>query len=219
MSTWLSSMFGAKQTKKDAPKNAIVKLRTQLELLGRKEKYLEQQIMEQDQLARANISTNKVAAKNALRKKKTYETHLERVTAQIMQVQAQSDAIENANLNYETMKVMQEGAKAMKQIHGNMDIDKVDAAVDEIRDQIALSEEIGEAIARPLGSDMIDDDELADELEAMEQEALDAKMVNAGTVPPTNVGPSKVSMPSVPDQLEDEDEEEELRRLQQEMAM
>lgn len=49
----------AAQKRKDAPKNAILMLRQQHEMLSKREKYLETQMAEQDAVARKNISTNK----------------------------------------------------------------------------------------------------------------------------------------------------------------
>ncbi|KAK9479253.1 Snf7-domain-containing protein [Lipomyces japonicus] len=213
-----SSFFGGSSAKKDSPKNAIIQLREQLELLAKREKHLEQQILEQEGIARKNVNTNKLIAKNALKRKKMYESNLDKLQGQIATLESQSNAIESANLNFETMKVMQSGAKAMKQIHGSMNIDKVDATMDEIREQVALSEEIGEAISRPMGQD-IDEDELEDELEALEQEALDAKMVNAGRVPTARLPETGTRVGIQQDEEEEEDEEEELRKLQREMAV
>lgn len=55
------SWFGgaAAQKRKDAPKNAILGLRGQLEMLQKREKHLEHQIAEQDAAARKHVSTNK----------------------------------------------------------------------------------------------------------------------------------------------------------------
>lgn len=50
---------GSAQKKKDAPKNAILGLRSQLEMLQKREKHLQNQMEEQDNIARKNISTNK----------------------------------------------------------------------------------------------------------------------------------------------------------------
>lgn len=49
----------AAQKRKDAPKNAIVMLRQQLDMLQKREKHLENQMAEQDAIARKNISSNK----------------------------------------------------------------------------------------------------------------------------------------------------------------
>lgn len=50
---------GAAQKRKDSPKNAILGLRSQLDMLQKREKYLETQIQEQENLARKHVSTNK----------------------------------------------------------------------------------------------------------------------------------------------------------------
>lgn len=56
--SWLVGGGGAAK-KKEAPKNAILQLRSTLEMLTKREKYLQIQIDEQDALARKYISTNK----------------------------------------------------------------------------------------------------------------------------------------------------------------
>lgn len=60
MSGWGLGWFGGGATKKkDAPKNAILQLRGQLEMLSKREKHLQHQIDEQDAIARKNVSANK----------------------------------------------------------------------------------------------------------------------------------------------------------------
>lgn len=82
----------------------------------------------------------------------------------------------------------------MKQIHGGLTIDKVDATMDELREQHALGEEIASAITNaPLG-EPVDETELEEELEGLEQEAMDERMLKSGTVP---VGGEVARLPSV----------------------
>lgn len=50
---------GGAAAKKNAPKNAIINLREQLDMLSKRERHLEQQIAEQDAIARKNVATNK----------------------------------------------------------------------------------------------------------------------------------------------------------------
>ena len=47
------------QQRKDTPKNAILGLRSQLEMLQKRERHLQNQMDEQDAIARKNVSTNK----------------------------------------------------------------------------------------------------------------------------------------------------------------
>ncbi|KAI5295597.1 ESCRT-III subunit protein snf7, partial [Ascosphaera atra] len=122
------SWFGGSsaQQRKDAPKNAILALREQLDMLQKREKHLENQMAEQDAIARKNVSSNKNAAKTALRRKKVHEKSLEQTTAQIMQLESQIYSIESANINQETLAAMKNAGKAMKQIHKGMSIETVD---------------------------------------------------------------------------------------------
>jgi len=211
------------QKGKDAPKNAILGLRSQLEMLQKREKHLQNQMDEQDKIARANVSSNKTAARNALRRKKQHEHTLQQTTDQISTLEQQIYSIEAANINRETLLAMERAGKAMAQIHGKLNIDKVDETMEKLREQHALGEEIAQAItSAPIG-DPIDEDELNDELADLEQEALDDKMLKTGTVPMSDevhrlptVGNGEIKGKA---HAEEEDEEEELRKLQAEMAM
>lgn len=50
---------GGAAKKKDTPKNAILGLRTQLEMLQKRERHLMNQMEEQDAIARKHVNTNK----------------------------------------------------------------------------------------------------------------------------------------------------------------
>jgi len=213
----------AAQQRKDAPKKAILQLRSQLDMLQKREKHLENQMAEQDAIARKNISTNKAAAKGALRRKKLHERTLEQTSAQIGQVEQQIYSIEAANINQETLNAMKNAGSAMKQIHGNLTIDKVDQTMDELREQHALGEEIANAITNAPIGEPIDEADLEEELEGLEQEAMDERMLKTG---PTPVAGELSRLPAVSSgpighkaSTVEEDEEEELRKLQAEMAV
>jgi hypothetical protein len=69
--------------------------------------------------------------------------------------------------------------------------------MDDIRDQMAISSEISEAIARPALGFELDEDELREELEQLEQEELDNKLV--GVDVPSQRVPTAVERGSYPD--------------------
>jgi hypothetical protein len=50
---------GSAQARKDSPKNAILNLRSQLDMLQKREKHLQNQIDEQQDIARKNATSNK----------------------------------------------------------------------------------------------------------------------------------------------------------------
>ena len=56
---WGNVFGGSSKTQKDAPKNAILGLRGTLDMLSKREKHLQNQMDEQDAVARKNVSTNK----------------------------------------------------------------------------------------------------------------------------------------------------------------
>ena len=114
----------------------------------------------------------------------------------------------------------------------------------DLEDQHAIGEEIASALSEgALNSGRMDEGELEDELESLQQEELDNKMMNTGTIPQDRVQSlptpargerkslsaqpnthSKLTVMTVtrnrtPAQAEDDEEEDELKRLQAEMAM
>lgn len=225
MSGWGLNWFGGGTAKKEAPKKAILGLRSQLEMLNKREKHLENQINEQDSIARKHISTNKNAAKAALRRKKVFEHSLEQTSAQILNLENQIYSIETANINKETLEAMKTAGSAMEHIHQGLTVDKVDTVIEGLREQHAIGEEISEALVSGVTNNAIDEDELDEELAELQQEQLDAKMLDTGNVP---VGDKVSKLPHAPvadlnrktaARVEEDDEEEELRKLQAEMAM
>ena len=144
------SWFGKGAAKKDSTTETIVNLRAHLETLQKKEEFHESKREQQEQLARQLVTTNKLAARNALRKAKRLEEEIDKLQRQSLSIEQQLSALESANLNRETMKYMKQGSNAMKQINKGMDIDKLDETMDEIRDQVALGEEVSNAISQPL---------------------------------------------------------------------
>jgi len=218
---WFGGGAAAKQ--KNNPKNAILGLRAQLDMLQKREKHLQSQIDDQDAIARKNVTTNKTLAKQALRRKKTHEASLEQTMGQIGTLEQQINAIESANINRETLAAMERAGQAMKQIHGKLTPEKVDETMEVLREQNDLSKEIVAAM-NTVNMDSIDEDDLEAELENLQQEQLDNKMLETGSVP---VSDTIKSMPSVANgepkgkapAVAEDDEEEELRKLQAEMAM
>ncbi|KAL9581697.1 MAG: hypothetical protein Q9212_003736 [Teloschistes hypoglaucus] len=225
--TWFGG--NSAQRRKDAPKKAILDLRQQLDMLQKRERHLENQMANEDKKARDNVSSNKTAARAALKRKKLHEHSLEQTAGQISMLEQQIYSIESANINQETLAAMKNAGQVMKTIHGKTTMEDVDVTMEQLREQHELTQEIGNAITSMPITEPIDEEELDTELQAMEQEKLDEKMLNTGTLP---VNDSLNRMPAAADgplkgkskahpvaQEEEDDEEEELRKLQKEMAM
>ncbi|CAO1625390.1 unnamed protein product [Jaminaea pallidilutea] len=227
MSSWTSWLVG-KRDNTNAARDAIVGLRQQLLMLDKKEEHLNKKIADETKKAKANVTTNKRVAQAALRQKKAYENELDRIAGTRMTLETQVNAIESANMNLETMTAMRRGADALRNIHGSLNIDRVDSTMDSIREQMDLTNEISDAISNPVGMGHdLDEDELKDELEELEQQELNERLVGAESVPShvpagaVAAGPSRAQpaqQQRQPQQQEDDDDAE-LRALQAELAM
>ena len=113
------NLFGKAKTK-DTPKDAIVKIRDSLEMLEKREKFLNLKIENELKIAKTNATKNKRVALMALKRKRALEDQITKIMGSRMTLETQVMAIENANINLETMNAMKAGADAMKNIHGSL---------------------------------------------------------------------------------------------------
>jgi len=211
-------LFGKKKTA-PPPKESISKLRETLDMLEKREQFLmkkcDQQVMEAKKFMAAK---NKRAALMCLKRKKTYEVQVEKISGARMTIEQQVMTLEGANVSLEAMNAMKMGAASMKSIHNDINIDKVDDTMEEIREQMDIANEINDAISTPLGGEVMDEDELLGELEELEQESLDEQLLQMNNAPqqklpsvPSSKLPAAKSKPAV-------DEDAELAALEASMA-
>lgn len=217
-------LFG-KAKKAPTPKEGITKMRETLEMLEKRENYLQSKIEHETAEARKFMAAkNKRAALMCLKKKKTYEAQIEKISGATMTIQTQLMAIEGANVSLQTLEAMNLGAKVMKDLHKNMTVEDVDKTMEEIQTQMEIATEIETAIAQPLGNTVFDEDELDAELEALEQESLDQQLLSINA-PPSSLPataqpaqPTKVAPAAAPPAAT-VDEDAELRALEDSMAL
>ncbi|KAF5926353.1 hypothetical protein HPG69_011484 [Diceros bicornis minor] len=138
-----------------------------------------------------------LAALQALKRKKRFEKQLTQIDGTLSTIEFQREALENSHSNTEVLRNMGLAAKAMKAVHENMDLNKIDDLMQEITEQQDIAQEISEAFSQRIGfSDGFDEDELMAELEELEQEELNKKMTNIRL---PNVPSS--SLPAQPDRM------------------
>lgn len=214
------SYFGGRRDAKQTSRNAIVTLRQQLQMIDKKEEYLQKKIDEELKKAKTNAVANKAAATAALRRKKATEQELERLQGTRFQLEMQVNTLEAATFNAETMAAMKQAGGALKDIHNNFSIAKVDETMAEIQEQTQLANEVSEAIsANNYAGVEIDEDELKAELAEIEQDELNERLMGADHVPLHQpAGPSKVEDRWQP-AAEDDDEEAQLKELQAALTM
>jgi len=182
--------MGNSNTKGPAPTpdEAIQRLRGMEKLLHKKIEMIEAKIYAESKQAAKYGRKNQNQALNCLRRKRVQEKQLQVTHNQLANIESQLIALESAEMNGEILMNMDIAGRALKKANNGMTLEEVDEMMDDIQDAKDVSDEINEAIARPLANRYeYDDDELLAELEELEQEELDSKMLN---VPSTSVGPS-----------------------------
>ena len=210
-------LFGTrkKETVNATPKDSISKLRETLDLLDKREQFLQKKI--QDELNKArelNDKKNKRGALICLKKKHVYETQAEKLSGTKMALEQQVMTLEGANVSVEAMKALKAGAASMKSIHKELDVDKINDVMDDVNEQMDLAREIQDAISTPLaGGDVVDEDELLRELDTMEQESLDEQLLQKIQIPSSTILSKKHA-----EVKKEPDEEAELAALEASMA-
>jgi len=178
-------------------------------------KKVEQQVAE----AKAQMAKgNKKGALFAMKRKKMYEAEADKIQNVKMTLETQVINLESAAQNAETFKAMQSGTQTMKKIRNEVGIDQVDDIMDEIKEEMELAQEVNNAIAQPVDPLMADEDELLAELEGLEAADLEAELLK----PPAQ-GIDNFSLPAVPTSKMPaptlaNDEADELRKLEAELA-
>ncbi|KAJ3528678.1 hypothetical protein NM688_g7963 [Phlebia brevispora] len=207
------SYFSGRRDPKQSSRDAIVTLRQQLQMIDKKQEHLNKQRDEQTNIARKNATTNRQLAATALKQRKQIDNDIEKLHSMRFQLEMQVSTLESASFNAETMAAMKKAASAMKDIHGKLDITKVDTTVADIQEQMQLANEISEAISTSTYTGVdIDEDELKRELDEMEDEQLNERLREAEHVP--------IHHPATQAKVaEEEDEEEQLKELQRALAM
>lgn len=171
-----------------------------MEMLEKREKYLEDKILKEIQTAKANASKNQNAAKMALKRKRVYSNQVDMLQGAKTTLETQILAIEAATTNFAVLNSMTDGAQALRQLNRNMDVDQVEETMDEIREQMQTHEEIAQAIATPIGNDLIDEAGLDEELDALVAEEEDElkRQFAAVPVPTTPLPIAKATAPAAP---------------------
>lgn len=208
--SFFSNLFGGKsKAKAPSPGEAIQKLREVEETLTKKQEYLEKKRDEELLIIKKNGTKNKRVSLQALKRKKRIEKQLEQIDGTLTTIEYQREALENANTNTEVLKIMGSAAKALKNAHDDMDIDKVEDLMDEVRDQQMIADEISNVISNPIGFDTgVDEDDLMKELEDLEQEEIDKKLLETGEADTLPEVPASKVQAKAKKQKEDEELDE-----------
>lgn len=195
--------------KNASPSETINKLREAIENAEKRETFIQHKIDNLVQEARTKMARgDKRGALSLLKRKKMYQAESEKLENVKMTLEVQAMQLESATHNQETARTMQSGNSAMKRIRKAFGIDKVDKLMDDIREEADLAQEIGSAIASPVDPYMMDEDELLRELNELEDGPTETKTANY----------NMFSMPKLPRKSQKQQDHDDLKRLEAELA-
>eukprot|EP01119_Soliformovum_irregulare_P011908 TRINITY_DN3045_c0_g1_i1.p1 TRINITY_DN3045_c0_g1~~TRINITY_DN3045_c0_g1_i1.p1 ORF type:complete len:214 (+),score=71.48 TRINITY_DN3045_c0_g1_i1:80-721(+) len=211
-------LFGTKKKAAPTTRDSIAKLRETLDMLEKREQFLQKKMDKETAEAKRFLSLNKKReAMECLKRKKFQEGQMSKLSGARMTIEQQVMTLEGASVSLEALTAMQMGAASMKTIHKNMNLDRVDDTMDEIREQMDVANEIADAISQPLGGETIDEDDLLAELDELGQEALDEQLLPAPT-PISAALPNAPTKAPTPTKKKIVDEEAELAALEASMS-
>lgn len=201
------NLFGKAKTAPPPPDSAstIMKLRSTLDTLEKRESHIDKKIMAQLVEAKKKSKANdKKGALFCLKRKKMFESEINKIQGARMTLEQQILTLESATVNLEVVKGMQAGVTSMKQMSRAMDVDKVDDLMGEIKEGMDNAEDISNIISQPVG-EPLDDEDLLAELNEMEEQDLEAALLDAPSIPAAAAvaapapAASIMDFPAVPD--------------------
>lgn len=193
--SFLKNLFGGAAPKPAAisANQGLEQLEEKADMIRKRIAHLQSQVEEQEKIAKTYATTNKNKALAALKRKRTLEDNIKKAEGTLDNIENQKDMLESASSNAAVLKTMADTAKIVKQQHDNLDINKVEDIVDEMREQQEISEEISNILSQTTSKTTQDDDELLKELESMQQKELDEKLLHTEK--------DTAALPDVPTQL------------------
>ena len=203
------SIFGKKNKPAPKPSDAIEKLQSTLDMLGKRETHIEKQIDVLKKSAKNILASSKPRALALMKRAKLFEKEYDNIVGQKLNLEAQISTLAQAVTNSETITAMRIGKDTLASLEGKLDVDKVSDVMDELAENMNKIEEISEMMSRSVGSSYMDDDELLHELDVMSLE-------DQSEVPDIKV-PKRVDiagqLPNVPISTAEEDELKELEAM------
>jgi len=181
------NLFGKKKAAPPKLSETIQRLREALDTLDKREKHLEKQIGQAvAEAKKKSKAKDKRGALFQIKRKRMYEKQVEQIYGKKSNIEMQIMALESAASNKEVLDVMKIGKDALKTAIQATDVEKVEETMEDINEQIAMGEEIGEAMSNPIGAP-VDEEDLSKELEEMEAEMTEEELLEAPVVPKVSI--------------------------------
>ena len=155
----------------------IGNLRNQIELLEKRNKFIEKKKITLIQDAKQKLNGgDKKGALLILNQKKKIESEIEKNQGTQLLLENQLSALECATINKEVITSLMVGNKAIKQINKDLSPEKIDDLMDDIQEETENYKAIQDAMTQPL-QQIYDDDELLQELDEICEEDKEDKVI------------------------------------------
>jgi charged multivesicular body protein 6 len=203
---------------------AILQLKLQRDKLQKSKQKIQTVIRRENQLAKqCVIAKNFEKAKLTLRKKKRQQSLLDTLERQSNTLEELIDTIEFKLIEKDVLYGLEQGNKVLKEINGEMSIEKVDKIMEETAEAVEYQNELSERLGTLLTNS--EELEVDEELRALELEMGVAMEEPIQKIPATSAGDAVVkdklgNLPSAPSGIQKEtnveDEENETSAVRQE---
>ncbi|VEU20482.1 DEKNAAC101342 [Brettanomyces naardenensis] len=185
---------GQRPPKVTAQDRAILQLKLQRDKLRKATVKIQVIINKENQIARQSVHEgNKRRAMLALKKRKYQENLLDTIEKQSDSLETLISTIEFKLIEKDVVFGLEEGNRVLKQINGELSMEKVDKIMDDsaegIQYQEELSERLGELMPRAL------DDEVDEEMAKMEREEMDKEKEKNPGIPEVSTLPELPEAP------------------------
>lgn len=195
------------------PASTILKLRGTVETLEKRQVHLDKKIEQQVIEARSKMAKkDKRGALYCLKRKKMYESEIEKINGARLTLEQQMIAIEGSVTNQETVQALQQGRNAMQATRAGYDADTVGDLVDDIKEEMEVADEISQAIAGS-ANDALNDEDLLNELNELEELELEEQLLEAPALPAAPT--PQLDLPAVPTQPVRQEEDADLKALKE----
>ncbi|KAG4095933.1 hypothetical protein H8356DRAFT_1276160 [Neocallimastix lanati (nom. inval.)] len=166
-----SSSSKPKKSKITSQDKAILDLKIQRDKLNQYQKKIQAVLDREYEIAKINIKKgNKEKALLALKKKKYQEQLIEKVDAQLLNIEELTHSIEYAVVEKQVLDGLKNGNEILKQLNNEMSIEKVEDLMNETAEAVAYQNEISELLGGALTVE--DEEDIENELAQIQQEEV-----------------------------------------------
>lgn len=170
-----------KQESVDLPQ-AILRNKTAIETLEKRQLHLERRIAAQTEEAKARAQANdKRGALFALKRKKMLETELEQLVNAHLSLEQQIMSLESAQTQQVAVGALAAGVSAQKAMNQQLNINKIDDLMEDMQEQAGLQNELAQVLSQ--GPSLMEDADLLAELHQIEAQQLETALADAAPVP------------------------------------